>query len=323
MNLCATFSDNVLRSQGFKLLYHYSWYYVKRFDTNSFNFKNCPSYATNKCDFASSSAHADALLFHGLDVWPWIYFAPRKRANQVRDAFCSAPSTATDIRLWYVRGKVWIFYTQESPATTLWNAGRFNGLFNWTMTHQSDSDIPIPYSGDMRWIKKQTSYFQEDYTKGNLIVRSVAADKYAARINLFSPKFQESGSWPTSSRATAGTSASACHTSEKCRSELRKARSTCSADVGNHVQTSQLPSYSSALHPSPTHSLCTCSCDIKAMSREYYFYLSFENSLCKDYISEKYFRNGLSTKAVPVVRGGLSSQDYAVRRRFWWSARLI
>ena len=36
---------------------------------------------------------------------------------------------------------------------------------------------------------------------------------------------------------------------------------------------------------------------------DYLFYLSFENSLCKDYITEKYFRN-LKLNVINVVRGG-------------------
>jgi hypothetical protein len=39
----------------------------------------------------------------------------------------------------------------------------------------------------------------------------------------------------------------------------------------------------------------------------YYFYLAFENSLCKDYITEKFF-DAMSRDVVPVVRGG---GDYA------------
>ncbi len=39
------------------------------------------------------------------------------------------------------------------------------------------------------------------------------------------------------------------------------------------------------------------------------FYLSFENSLCKDYITEKFF-NALSRNIVPVVYGGIEPEEY-------------
>ena len=39
---------------------------------------------------------------------------------------------------------------------------------------------------------------------------------------------------------------------------------------------------------------------------EYKFYLAFENSIhCNDYVSEKFWRNGLGSGAVPIVYGPL------------------
>ncbi|KAK3095876.1 hypothetical protein FSP39_020195 [Pinctada imbricata] len=39
------------------------------------------------------------------------------------------------------------------------------------------------------------------------------------------------------------------------------------------------------------------------LSRDYKFYLAFENSNCRDYITEKFFRNGLMQDVLPVVMG--------------------
>ena len=45
------------------------------------------------------------------------------------------------------------------------------------------------------------------------------------------------------------------------------------------------------------------------LNNKYRFYLAFENSNCKDYITEKFFLNGLGNVIIPVVMGAMP-QDY-------------
>ena len=47
----------------------------------------------------------------------------------------------------------------------------------------------------------------------------------------------------------------------------------------------------------------------RKMLRKYKFYLSFENALCQDYITEKFFL-ALHSGVIPIAYGGLSRQDY-------------
>ena len=44
--------------------------------------------------------------------------------------------------------------------------------------------------------------------------------------------------------------------------------------------------------------------------KNFKFYLAFENSVCKDYITEKFFQNALLSGVVPIVLGGRTRKDY-------------
>ncbi|XP_066999052.2 glycoprotein 3-alpha-L-fucosyltransferase A [Anabrus simplex] len=49
---------------------------------------------------------------------------------------------------------------------------------------------------------------------------------------------------------------------------------------------------------------------LEMLDREYKFYLAFENSNCKDYITEKFYVNGLGRNVLPIVMGA-RPEDYA------------
>ena len=57
----------------------------------------------------------------------------------------------------------------------------------------------------------------------------------------------------------------------------------------------------------------------RTLSKEYKFYLAFENSLCNDYITEKIFTT-LSMDIVPVVLGDVLQkyEDFVIKNQFYF-----
>ena len=48
------------------------------------------------------------------------------------------------------------------------------------------------------------------------------------------------------------------------------------------------------------------------ITKHYKFYLSFENKICKDYVTEKFYNNALRRGLVPIVVGGANYRDHHV-----------
>ncbi|EDV23893.1 uncharacterized protein TRIADDRAFT_26518 [Trichoplax adhaerens] len=48
---------------------------------------------------------------------------------------------------------------------------------------------------------------------------------------------------------------------------------------------------------------------MKRIGLQYKFYLSFENFICRDYVTEKYYRNAIDNNLIPIVVGGANYSD--------------
>lgn len=57
-------------------------------------------------------------------------------------------------------------------------------------------------------------------------------------------------------------------------------------------------------------------CDKTQLSAKYKFYLAFENSICDDYITEKFLNVLYNQEIVPVVLGGAGYENYAPKSAF-------
>lgn len=75
-------------------------------------------------------------------------------------------------------------------------------------------------------------------------------------------------------------------------------------ELGKHIQVDIYGACGTKTCPRSQANNC-----FKMLDREYKFYLAFENSNCKDYITEKLFVNGLGQELVPIVMGA-RPEDY-------------
>lgn len=191
-----------------------------------------------KCTFVSDPLAADAVVFHGLEL-----FYDTSRILRIRQL---------------VTDQVWVYFSSESPALIeefvngLDNDARgWRHLFNWTATYQRNSDIYAPYGA----IEKKPSQ--------NGPEQFVWRRKYLAFVV-----------------------ASNCRTSIKRSHYLRELRKHMELHIFGKCEEKRFPyeSFTDAAH-------------------HYYFYLAFENTRCKDYITEKFWTNALNAGVVPVVFG--------------------
>lgn len=72
---------------------------------------------------------------------------------------------------YHPHGQVWIFFTDESPLHTFlltrkYTMRDYNGLFNWSMTYRSDSDVTVPYGRTIRLSPEEEEMYEaKDFAK--------------------------------------------------------------------------------------------------------------------------------------------------------------
>ena len=107
---------------------------------------------------------ADAVLFHCIDLMPWLGFPKYRHPSQV-----------------------WVVWCAE-PPTKIWNSLRgFQLLFNWTMYYRSDSTVFAPYARIRRKIRHETidNFFDmKTKTRGVVLTNSNCYDDIQ-RYKLF------------------------------------------------------------------------------------------------------------------------------------------
>jgi alpha-1,3-fucosyltransferase len=188
---------------------------------------------------------------------------------------------------WRLPHQHFIFFNHESPAHTDLNLLRrpvFRNYFNRTMTYRRDSDIVSlhPY-GRLKCVDPSPSSCL-DFPRLNDPPADAEETSASLPFEIDLKMKNKTVAWMVSN----------------CKTDSRR---------------ESLVSHLSLLIPVDVYGFCgnrshqcpsRADCD-KFLGQNYRFYLSFENSLCPDYITEKLYRP-LAHGAVPVVYGG---SDYS------------
>ncbi|EFX82063.1 hypothetical protein DAPPUDRAFT_49176 [Daphnia pulex] len=169
-----------------------------------------------------------------------------------------------------------VFLTQEAPPALkpYYNMTRLANFFNWTMTYRSDADIRLRYG---RIIPKENAPRTPEEISN---LREIALRNKTKTV-----------AWMVSHCKTHGQR-------EKYVKELSKY-----IDVDIYGRCGNLSCAKHSLY----HSDPKC---YDMIESTYKFYLSFENAICPDYVTEKFFKI-MGHHIVPVVYGGADYSQYA------------
>jgi alpha-1,3-fucosyltransferase len=213
---------------------------------------------------------SDAVIFHARDLHPNDLPPPGQRRPHQN----------------------FVFFLLESPMHTdfkMLQMPLFQNYFNRTMTYRFDSDVVNTY-GRIRCIDSSSSC--SNFPPGNTLSAqsnfnpAVIASSNIQQMNL------------TVKNRTAAWFVSNCKTSSQRELLVRNLSNFIPVDV-----------YGSCRNNGSNHT-CVNRADCNVMLGRYYrFYLSFENSLCPDYVTEKLYRT-LMHDTVPVVYGGANYSLY-------------
>ncbi|KAJ8681958.1 hypothetical protein QAD02_017750 [Eretmocerus hayati] len=169
----------------------------------------------------------------------------------------------------------YVFIALESPATRHVSS-RFDDFFNSTATYQSDSDVIWSY-GDTVPVALNDDLIEYNRKKMKKIVNS------KSRV----------AAWYSSN----------CNTVSR--------REKLVADLEENMPVDKFGKCFEWLTSCPRNR----DCFREHIEPNYFFYLAFENSLCQDYVTEKFF-NALRYHVVPVVYGAANYTKIAPPRSF-------
>ncbi|KAL7040042.1 hypothetical protein ACKWTF_000237 [Chironomus riparius] len=167
--------------------------------------------------------------------------------------------------------QLYVFANLESPYLTVENLTRYKNFYNLTMTYRFDSDIPWFYG---RIVEKSTS---------EIIAPSMNPTWKEPESNFYDPEMHKI---VLRKKTAMAWFASNCKSASKREDLVNKLQKFIDVDIYGKC---------GKLHCEKNSMLC-----YDMLTANYSFYLSFENSICRDYITEKLYRP-LTEYIIPIV----------------------
>ena len=282
----------------------YILYYTKFFDQEDWGIgygqrpfidaecsvQNC--HLTSNKAFLSNINRFDAILFHMRNMEhekPWI----------------TKSSTWNKMMNERNPQQRYIMYTLESPANDKFPYGFFDNFFNWTMTYRLDSDIPQPYG----WISRIGDASLEP-PSGTSMVESSDVMESGSQGQPFdysdlAPQLESAKTHSPQKRLIAWM-VSNCHTVSQRENYVLELQKYVPVDVYGKCKNAMRDKTKLLSCPKGLGDECW-----EMINKKYKFYLSFENSRCYGYITEKFWKIMERDDVVPIVLGGADYHSHA------------
>ncbi|KAI9554291.1 hypothetical protein GHT06_019563 [Daphnia sinensis] len=172
-----------------------------------------------------------------------------------------------------------VMYTNEPPAHMPQNMNEFDNYFNWTITYRADSTFPYKY-GEIVPLESAPSTVEE--------AMAMRQDMMRSGINPAKGK-TKLAVWMVSN----------CNAESNRQTYVKILKKYAKIDIFS--QKGQCGGQDKC---PKRQNRDGC---YQLVEKTYKFYLAFENSICKDYVTEKFFES-INRNIIPVVLGGA---DYA------------
>ena len=160
----------------------------------------------------------------------------------------------------------WVVYTKECPGMQAIQS-RWNGVFNWTATYRRDSDFFVPYGHFAPLaVRNKSTHQKVNYAQGKDKMVTIGISSHCGGYRL-----------------------------QFVRALMKHVPVSFYGRCADRFEASNILDCPKNLRNGCLEKL-----------QRHKFYLAVENSLCIDYITEKYWRNSLERGLVPIVLGGAS-----------------